>query len=74
MEQNIVLTTKDHPASSKIWKRGHPISIMTEIQKTHLRLKHALLKTYEQLRTEVIIMLLGTNIGDSLQAPEVAAR
>eukprot|EP00971_Amphidinium_carterae_P222264 4411792-Amphidinium_carterae.1 len=38
----------------------------------HLRLNHSRLKTYPELRTE-ILMLLETNIGASLRAPEAAA-
>eukprot|EP00971_Amphidinium_carterae_P207173 4110176-Amphidinium_carterae.1 len=38
----------------------------------HMRLNHSRLKTYEPLRMEVV-MLLETNIGASLRAPEAAA-
>eukprot|EP00971_Amphidinium_carterae_P033074 651054-Amphidinium_carterae.3 len=38
----------------------------------HVRFNHSRPKTYEQLRLEVL-MLLETNIGASLPAPEAAA-
>eukprot|EP00971_Amphidinium_carterae_P297575 5912209-Amphidinium_carterae.1 len=47
-------------------------SLCPQAIEQHLKLNHARLRTYDELRTEVL-MLLETNVGASLKAPEAAA-
>eukprot|EP00971_Amphidinium_carterae_P250822 4978969-Amphidinium_carterae.1 len=47
-------------------------SLCPQAIEQHLKLNHVRFRTYEELRTEVL-MLLETTVGASLKAPEAAA-